>query len=307
MGMAMSDDWKVAQAAKAASLSDARAMKRKARDQRKQAEHRPRNTDVRPTPIGTRRRNKPPIEVIRLISVEEDKFIKARLDDGYPRFYGGYGGWEDERRPGQVAATIFRGTTAPRLKLRLVLGGWPKQPRGTNCERDMRRLDHFARIPFDGGAKDRPTLLRISGQVPHHHRRWFIENVEWGDVIVYRSLRVRAIVTVTLRMYVPVELLKRRDRVARPTRSHTVRRGEDLQQIVKERMDVDAAGEIVAAAKYVRWLNDIKPGVAVRVGQRIKLPVGSWWRREIKKKRPVASTGTPRVRPPKVTSRRARR
>ncbi|HST43090.1 MAG TPA: hypothetical protein VLK58_26425 [Conexibacter sp.] len=300
----MSDnDWRVAKEAEAANRMDAQALRHRAKQQQKQAEHRPRNTDVRPTPIGKRRRNTPPIDVIRLISHEDDIFLKARLDDGYPRFFGGYGGWEDEARPGQVAATIFRGTTAPRMKLRLILGGWPTQPRGTDCERDMRRLDHFARIPFDGGAKDRPTLLRIRGQVPHHHRRWFVENLEWGDVLVHRSLRVRAFVTVTLRMYVPVELLKRRDRVARPTRGHTVRRGEDLQQIVKENMDVDATGEIVAAAKFVRRINGLKPGVALTANQRLKLPVGSWWRRESKKRAPIAATGTPKIRPPKVLPR----
>lgn len=218
--------------------------------------------------------------VVRIVSVENRRVVKARLDDGYPQFFGGYGGWEDEARPGQVSATVFRGTNAPQLKLRLILGGWPEQWPGTDCERDMKRLDGFARLAFDD-RQDRPTLVRVRGQVPHHHRRWFIEKLEWGDVDVFVDRRVRAFVTVTLRMYVPVELLRRRDPVVRRTRFYTPRRGETLQRIVRDRMDLDASGEITLARWYVRRLSRLGPSAPIE-GRRLTLPVGTWWRKAAK-------------------------
>ncbi|MDO8187213.1 hypothetical protein Q5424_09375 [Conexibacter sp. JD483] len=217
---------------------------------------------------------------VLLVSNEQRTFVRARLDDGYPPFFGGYGGWEDEPRPGQVSATVYRGTRAPQLRLSLILGGWPyPAPWGADCDRDIRMLDHYARLPLETDGEERPTLLRVMGKVPHHHRRWFIQNLQWGEVDVYRGQRVRALVTVTLRMYVPVELLKRKDRAARPTRVHVFRRGERFDRLIHEALAVRGAGELSWARKVVLDLNDMRLGAKPRVGQRLKLPVGGWWRK----------------------------
>ncbi|MDO8209293.1 hypothetical protein [Conexibacter sp. CPCC 206217] len=296
----MSDksDWMPETLAEVISRLTARATRAAQRQAHMQSENGPRTLpDRRRT--TKRKRHRPAYDVVRLVSKEDDLVVKAHLDDGYPQSFGGYGGWEDETRPGQTSATVFRGTSAPQLRLRLILGGWPRR-RDVDCERDMRVLDHFARLPFDR-KEDRPTLLRIRGQVPHHHRRWFVEKLEWGEVDVVRNTRVRAFVTVTLRMYVPVDLLKRRDPIARPTRSYTVKGREDLRRIVKEELGLHATNEITAAARYVRRMNHLKPGDKLK--ERIKLPRGSWWRREVKRRK----TETAKPRAPKVWSGRARR
>ncbi len=296
--MAMNDrtDWAISQAA--AMASDALATVALVSAQEKEHEARE----------GRKKRSSPPYDVIRIVNTENGKAVKARLDDGYPQFFGGYGGWEDEARPGQVSATVFRGANAPKLKLRLILGGWPRRladgrrrverPHRSredsfsdNCDRDMRMLDHFARLAWDDHRSERPPLVRIRGQVPHHHRLWFIENLEWGDVDVYRNARIRAFVTVTLRMYVPVTILKRRDRVARPTKTHVVKRNETLSGIVQEELDVRGAN-VALARKYVLRMNGLKQGVRLEPRQRIKLPVGNWWIKAAKQR--GAARGKPR-------------
>jgi hypothetical protein len=217
---------------------------------------------------------------ILLVSNEERMFVRARLDDGYPVFAGGYGGWEDVPRPGQVAATVYRGTAAPQLTLRLILGGWPQQPAWADCDRDMRVLDHFSRLAWDATGRERPTLLRVSGKVPHHHRRWFVDDLQWEEVDVAGGRRVRAFVTLTLRMYVPVQLLERRDGPARPTEVYSVRRGETLDQIVRHKLDARGSRETAKARNVVLRLNRLRRGVRLSERQHIKLPVGGWWRNE---------------------------
>lgn len=220
---------------------------------------------------------RPASDEILLVSNEERKFVKARLDDGYPQFYGGYGGWEDEPRPGRVSATVFRGTAAPQLKLRLILGRWPVEDEGHNCHRAMGDLDHFARLAIDERGRNRPTLLRISGKVPHHRRRWFIEDLEWGEVEVVKGKRVRAFVTVTLRMYVPIELLARRDRTARRTKPHRVRNGETTSTIALQVLHAKGSREVSRARAAIEDLNGLRTGARLSEGKTIKVPVGDWW------------------------------
>lgn len=244
----------------------------------------------RQKPEEKKRRNSPGVGRIALVSTEERMTLRARLDDGYPLFFGGYGGWEDEARPGQVSATVFRGASAPQLKLKLILGEWDLDRRGresnwvTGCERAMYMLDRFARLPVDAPRQERPTLLRVRGHVPHFNRRWFVQEIEWGEVDLLRGTRVRAFATVTLRMHVPVELLKRRDRIARPTRLHTVKEGEDLTKIVASEV-ANGKAEIAPARTFVIELNRLDRSVRLKRGQRIKLPVGSWWKSALNESR----------------------
>lgn len=219
----------------------------------------------------------PAADEVLLVSNEERTFVKARLDDGYPQFFGGYGGWEDEPRPGRVSATVFRGASAPQMKLRLILGKWPVTSKARNCERAIHVLDHFARLPIDERGRDRPTLLRISGKVPHHRRRWFIENLEWGEIDLFEGKRVRAFVTVTLRMYVPVELLARRDRTAHRTKPHRVRKGETTSSIASDVLHAKGSREVSRARASIEEANGLRRGARLREGQTIKVPVGDWW------------------------------
>lgn len=270
------NDWRVSQAATEAV---ARAAAQAARAQ-SAFDTRPRKRDKEDA--GGKAADRLPYGQVKLISIDERRHIRARLDEGHPLVFGGYGGWEDEPRPGQVSATIFRGAPAPQLQLRLILGGWPRVPRWSDPDRDIRMLDHFARLPIDGPGNDRPPLIRVRGQVPHHHRRWFVENLEWGEVDVVRGKRVRAFVTVTLRMFVPVELVaERKRRNPRPTKAHVVRRGERLEDIVRDKLGVKGARETNQATAFVKRLNGMRAGERLREGRRVKLPVGNWWRNEI--------------------------
>lgn len=231
-------------------------------------------------------RNVPGVGRVALVSTEDGTTLRARLDDGYPLFFGGYGGWEDEPRPGQVSATVFRGAQAPQLKLKLILGRWPlarlREGRSpfwaTDCDRAMRMLEGFARLPVDGPRQDRPALLRIRGHVPHHNRRWFVQDVEWGEVDLAGRRRVRALVTVTLRMYVPVDLLGHRERNARPTQWYPVKRGERIDQIIHHKLEARGYKEWLLARRTIHDLNRLRAGESLDSRRRIKLPRGNWWR-----------------------------
>lgn len=219
---------------------------------------------------------------VMLYSDEEGTFVRALLDEGYPELEGGYGGWEDEPRPGQVSATVFRGTQAPQLTLRLILGGYPVQPEWANCDVDIRTLDAMGRQSIYAKRGDRPPLLRIRGHVPHRHRDWFVEDIEWGDIDVAAGKRVRAFVTVTLRMFVPVTLLRITDAKprgrARRSRWYVVKRGDTLDKIVVNELKVRGDRAIAQAGRHIKQLNprlrDGKKGLSLRM--RIRLPVGRW-------------------------------
>jgi hypothetical protein len=218
-----------------------------------------------------------PRREVMLYSDEQGTYVRARLDEGYPELEGGYGGWEDEPRPGQVSATVFRGTQAPQLTLRLILGGYPVQPEWADCERDVRALDAMGRQPVNARRGDRPPLLKIRGQVPHRHREWFIEDVEWGDFDVVRGVRMRAFVTVTLRMFVPVTLLRISDPkpAGRRSRWYVVRRDQSLDDIARDELKVRGSRAVAEAKRHIRQLNR-RIRDKVRKGDRIRLPVGRW-------------------------------
>lgn len=222
-----------------------------------------------------------PFGEVVLYTEEDGTYVRARLDEGYPELEGGYGGWEDEPRPGQVSATVFRGTQAPQLTLRLILGGYPIQPAWSDCDRDIRTLDALGRQPVDGPRGERPPLLRLRGKVPHRRREWFVEDIEWGEIDVAGGKRVRAFVTVTLRMFVPVTLLRLNDprvrKSARRTRWYTLKRGDTFEKIATRELRARGDREIGAAIKSIRSLNprlrDGKKGIRA-AGPKIKLPAG---------------------------------
>ncbi|ADB50169.1 hypothetical protein [Conexibacter woesei] len=211
---------------------------------------------------------------IILVSDETRRIVRAHLDDGYSMSEGGYGGWEDEERPGQVSATVFRGTQSQRLTLRLILGGWPVQPPWANCDRDMRTLDAFGRKPVGAPRGMRPPLLKIKGKVPAQQARWFVEDIQWGDVDVVRGVRVRAFATVVLREYVKVELVTIRSRARARTKLHEMRKGQTLADVARIRLGKKGNREVTEGVRQLLRLNGRHRGWKPRTGDKVKYPVG---------------------------------
>lgn len=203
--------------------------------------------------------------------------LVAKLDDGYPSRVGGYGGWEDVERPGQVSATVYKGTGSQQLPLRLILGGWPVDPRsfGLSCARQITVLERMARQPVGAARGDRPPLLSLRGPVPHGGARWFIADVVWDDesAIVVDGQVQRQQVTVTLQQFVPIQLVAIRTRRAtRPPVRHKVRKGDTLQSIARDRLMLRGSRAIGGGVAAIKRLNRIRDPRTIRPGRWLKLP-----------------------------------
>lgn len=207
----------------------------------------------------------------------------ARLDDGYPVRQGGYGGWEDVARPGQVPATNFTGpSSAMMLSIPIILGhwesGWTK-----SIEGEIATLERLARQSADAPRGKAPPVLRVFGPVPHGGVSWVIDDLQWGadrgTVVVVNGNRVRANVTVVLRRYVPIDLVTvqpARRRKQDTTRTYKVKDGEGgrhgLTLIVVNELDARGSREINAAKRKVLKLNGLRDGQQIRPGRTLRLP-----------------------------------
>lgn len=216
-----------------------------------------------------------------LWAYENNALLMAGLDDGYPVRTGGYGGWEDEQRPGQKAATVYRGTSAAQLELRLVLGGWPRQPRllGHTCVQQIDMLEKMAEPGHGRG--DRPPLVRLRGPVPHAGKRWFVDDLAWGEAIVHNRRVQKIRVTVTLKEFVPIgfarpdEARRSRDSAAWYTVTKAdVKGGHPLQNIARDRLMLRGSREVLGGVRRIRDLNGrrLRDPSRLRAGDRIKLP-----------------------------------
>lgn len=183
--------------------------------------------------------------------------VVAKLDDGYPQLAGEGGGWTDAERPGQTSATVYRGAAAPTLPLRLVLGGWPVDPKihGMDCGEQITLIRSLARPPASTRGS-RPPLIRVRGPVPHGGALWFVDGLEWGaDAIVVGGHVRRTGVTVTLKRYVPIQMvaIEPARRKAAAGQRHTVKKGEQPGRIVQQRLGVRAGKETRQAVHQLRW------------------------------------------------------
>jgi len=211
---------------------------------------------------------------VMLYSDETRVLVRARLGDGYPHRIPAAGGWEDEARPGQVAATVFRGADASdRLPLNLILGGWPRPPKGGASASEQVRLLRELGVQEPGARRGaRPPLIRVRGVgVPHGGDTWFIESIEFdsdprSSVKVGRQL-VKAKVTVTLRQHVPVEMaiLDTDRRRGKPGwRRYRVPRGQDAWEIARDVVGTRGARQARATIRQFRWASGPRRGKRVR-------------------------------------------
>lgn len=210
---------------------------------------------------------------VAFYSERADVILVAALDDGYPSPEGGYGGWEDAALPGQMSATVFRGTAAPRLPLRLILGGWPVDPllNRDNCRQQIDKLDKLA-LPLGPARGQRPPLLRVYGDVRHRGARWFVDDLVWGDAIFDRGSIMRAFVTVTLRRFVAVQVttapylpFRRTNRIRR----YVVHEGENASTLAR-RLGAAGSAEAKAIARTFQWAEGRRRGRTVRDPRRIR-------------------------------------
>lgn len=223
--------------------------------------------------MSRQRRELNPDEVAFYTHAKGDLFW-SRIGEGSALRTGGYGGWEDVARPGLTAATRFVGGAPAQLTIPIIIGKWPPGRVLRTCEDRIRKLERIARKDPRAPRSAAPPVFRVRGAVPHGGLIWFVEDVQWGDVVVYSRQRVRAAATVVLREYVRVDLVvlgagkggKGRFEIIR------ARRGENLRQFAQRTMKVEGRRAITLAARLLREINGIRDPSRLEPGQRIKVP-----------------------------------
>jgi hypothetical protein len=182
----------------------------------------------------------------------------------------GVGGWQVTARPRQVGMTTWAGVEPIQLSLSLMFDGWASS---RSQEAVLRRVFAVAR----GDDESPPGVLRVHG-IPLPARRWVIEDVEYGDVVLSTGVggvavheRLRQALTLTLREYVPPSYLQ--------LRKHALRGGKGKTRVVTSKHGDTPAK--IAHRQHCKWtdLRTLNPKLvhkanqALKTGTKLRVPV----------------------------------
>lgn len=191
----------------------------------------------------------------------------------------GEGGWAVVSRPQRVGMTEWQGYEPWTMTLSLLFDRLIHRGGGV-VTRDVYRLRSWMRNQV--GPRSEPIVVRVKGDgIPLKQLRWVLANMDvtaedrssHGDIL-------RTFVTVTLREYVPGDVLLSNEETAAARarsrngqgashtagRSYTVRHGDTLSSI--------AARQLGYATRWheIADLNRIRDPKSIRVGQVLRLP-----------------------------------
>lgn len=150
---------------------------------------------------------------VRLRCTDPAVTVVALLGADPPQLTGGFGGWSLVARPRETSMTVWDGVEPFELELPILLDEFAAN---RTQEAKIRGLIRVSR----GDRESPPGIVTVTG-FPLPVKRWVITDIGFGDPIRRASdaQRVRQSVTLTLREYVPPELLKRRRKS--PSKSST--------------------------------------------------------------------------------------
>lgn len=186
---------------------------------------------------------------------------------------GGVGGWEGLTLPGRDDAIEWGSTPGRTLSIPILIDGL--EPR-RSIESDIATLYTMGR-PADGSPRgSTPPVVKVRGMVRGTDREWVINAIDEGAALWDGMHRVRLFATVNLMEFVPPELvvIRRRSKSgkAQSAGTYTVKRGDTLGSIARDRMGRKTAASIAAGVRELKKLNNVRDAKSIRPGQKLKIP-----------------------------------
>lgn len=204
-------------------------------------------------------------QVVQLVGLASRRRVTSLLAEETPHL-AGYGTWDEVARPLRPGVLEWTGQAVKRLTLVLLLDGWDD---GTSVEPECRTLEQFAGGRSEGRP---PESVMVSGPVPASGRRWYVENLDWGDAIWQAAgrsaFRVRQHVTVTLAEDTPLATtISRVKNTGRAPRVVVVGKGMDGRKLAQKYLSNPARWKEITSTKGKRFRDpsSIKPGMRVRI------------------------------------------
>jgi hypothetical protein len=182
------------------------------------------------------------------------------------------GRWRTIDRPQLRPVATFDGYQALRIKLKLMLDGWPEL---RSVEQDVQLLRDMAQDKVSDAVK-RPGKVMAIGAVPYPTVEWVIDTLSF-DADLEMTLPstgevARAVAEVVLLEFVDPEInikVDRRAAAAAKARTHTWTARDTLHALAKHYLgNSNRANSIrVANPKIKRW-STVKPGTKIKIPAR---------------------------------------
>ena len=184
---------------------------------------------------------------------------------------GGVGGWQSLELPGRADGIEWGSTPGRTLSIPILLDGLAER---RSVEQEIEMLYLMGRPPVGAPRGATPPVVRVGGMVPGTEREWVIANIDEGAELWDGRVRIRINATVSLLEYAPPELvvIRRGAGSAKSSGTYTVRRGDTLASIARDRMGASSASLIAAAVRALKTLNNIRDPKSIRPGRKLKIP-----------------------------------
>jgi len=189
---------------------------------------------------------------------------------------GGVGGWQSLELAGRADAIEFGSTPGRTLSIPILLDGLTEL---RSVEADIEMLYLMGRPPERSPRGTLPPVVRVGGMVPGTGREWVIGSIDEGKELWdgRQMSRVQIWATVNLLEYALAEVVVIRrssasGKAAKSSGTYTVRRGDTLASIARDRMGASTATLIAAAVRALKELNKIRDPKSIRPGDTLRIP-----------------------------------
>lgn len=187
--------------------------------------------------------------------------------DGAPKMTGGGGGWQITPRPRRVSLTQWQGRDPYKMDVPVMFDGWAND---VSVENQIAILNQMQM----GKDLTPPPTVTIDGAVPVKGIRWVIENIDWGDLVIWRqegdsAYRLRQDATVKFVQAVDDQRLKvgsGKLNISSNPRIIQAKQGDTLRSLSKKYYKtVDKWQDIWRANPNIKDPKKIKKGTDVRI------------------------------------------
>lgn len=189
--------------------------------------------------------------------------VRVLRGDAAPKMTGGGGGWTVEARPRRVGLTIWNGRDPYSMDVPVLFDGWANE-----ISQEV-KISILNQMQMGHDLKPPPTV-KITGAVPVKGATWIIDNIDWGDDVIYDGpTRLRQDAVVHLKQYVAETRLKvSGGGKLRARGPYIVRAGDTFKSISQKVYHTPDRWKEIMAANNIRDPKAIKK----MVGKTIRIP-----------------------------------
>lgn len=196
--------------------------------------------------------------------------LRVQLGESPPKITAGYATFEEQIRPRRRTGLIYTGMDPLKMDLNILFDGYGS---GKSQEARIRKLESLA--VSRGGSENEPAIIRVSGPIPHSGESWWIQSIDWGDMVIYgKYARLRQDAVLHLVQAVRINLaldLEARSpaKKGKGYRRVTVKQGQTLKTIAQIMLGDSRKWNQILSVKGQRFRD---PNVSA--GTPIRVPVG---------------------------------